>query len=336
MDIKKMNNQDVPSMGAAIPWRYYFKWYGSKNNQVQAVADSIAGTERCINTDDGSIDWTVSSASVCVDGGGAWDVPKACFLAQPLRLTDEQVQTIQSGYPNPNPVQESAIKTLINSDIGVGETYLIIPFEGCGGDGNKDKDIADVANSCFGNAGNHTLEALDGDFENLGSVPQCGGMHALYDGGKWDWTVGVYDEFKEFSAPLGLDPTNGYDGTSAIKGVHLNWCSGANMHFDIGMDTPMWESEENAGSIRQTNAASNIFMRYKRHVCAVPDGRDKLNIEAPPPPWSVARASSGNAKPCSGHSCADPADCRSKWGSCGKTDLYCNASSIWTSSCPTT
>jgi hypothetical protein len=164
-----------------------------------------------------------------------------------------------------------------------------IPFEGCGGDGihSENLTIPDVANTCIGSITdtNTMLQALKGDFSNVDSE-KCKGLKALWDNGKWEWNKTVYDNFKNYSSPLGLDPTYGYNGKQYKKGGHLNWCSGANMHFDIGMDTPLWEYEPNADKIKTTNAGSNIIMRYKRHVCAPPKSSsiDTLDISAPPQP----------------------------------------------------
>lgn len=267
MDIKKMNSELVPSMGAAIPWRYYFKWYGSKKNQTQAVADSIAGTPRCINAD-GAIEWTMTKDNC----DGKWEVPKACFLAQPISLNDDQLKSITTNYPNYKENDEVELKKMVQQgDVGVGDVYLIIPFEGCGGDG-KD-GIPDVANTCFGSiTDGKTLTNIltkknnNEDFEKLKNNEKCKGLYTLWDNGNWDWNETVHTDFMKYSAPLGLENSNYNKNGSG----HLNWCSGASMHFDIGMDKPLWVGGPDSESITTTNAPSNIFMRYKRHECKPP------------------------------------------------------------------
>lgn len=267
-------------MGAAIPWRYYYKWYGGKPNQIQAVADSIAGTSRCIIGEEGvdqSIDWEVTNEEDCKKKG-TWAIPEACFLAQPIHLTDSEVQTLLSGYPNPKSTQMDAVKSLVRKpSIGAGDTYLIIPFEGCGGDGSAKEKIPDVANSCFNSLTRGDLiNALNGTFTKIDGAkhPHCGGLLALWDRGAWGWNENVYNNFQLYSAPLGLD---GYKTPSS---GHLNWCSGANMHFDIGMDQPLWMTNSSNGTITETNAPSNIFMRFKRHRCTTPNG-DAIDVKAP-------------------------------------------------------
>ena len=315
-------------MGAAVPWRFYFKWYGGKSNQIQAVADSIAGTKRCLINDGlhQSIDWRIGSEAGCTSKNSVWDIPEACFLAQPMQLNANDIGTIQSGYPNPTIEQSKAIKKLVNKkSVGIGDTYLIVPFEGCGGDGitSKQLDIPDVANSCFGSIESNTdlIDALNGEFTNISTAdyPKCQGLRALWDEGEWEWNSNVYENFKNYSSPLGLDPNNGYNGQKASDGGHLNWCSGANMHFDIGMDTPLWENatQDITNKITQTNARSNIFMRYKRHRCVTPSGDNNIDVKAPPMPGGYVACPppySDGVGVCAKGACGDSASCMCEVG----------------------
>ena len=387
VDIKKLNvtyvDKDDPTkniyrMGAAVPWRYFFKWYGSKANQAEAVAKSMQG-EKWYNYK------TKSN-----------EVPKACFLAQPINKYPDQLHVDEHNPHNPDAINmpSCGVPLDINSPDIVAKTkpqnndettskeypeYLIVPFEGCGGDSNANGDIA---NSCFGNEALNIDQAvglLNGDFSEsniVGTGDTCKGMQVLWDNGKWDWkkkdindkdvdktcipksfpsggynkckstssnisdtwcvencskddpspscssdpcncvwhtsptdlktpcsglnetecnnktiiniaytsdgridndevnicTWGgntVKEDFLKYSAILGVSEQTQYGRDANHKG-HVNWCSGQNMHFDIGMDNPMWTSFDTKNSnsgIAQTNATSNIMMRYKRVRC---------------------------------------------------------------------
>ena len=154
-----------------------------------------------------------------------------------------------------------------------------MPFEGCGGDGNIYKGIADIMNTCVTAITNTTalIEALyHGDWSsicdaNSSSLAVCGGMCTLYNN-TWDWNSTVRQEFVPFSAPLAINippPLAPRNETF----THLNWCSGQNMHFDIGMSGSQiyWNiiggKTNNIYEFAGTD--SNIMMRYKRVRCDI-------------------------------------------------------------------
>jgi hypothetical protein len=70
------------------------------------------------------------------------------------------------------------------------------------------------------------------------------------------------------SATFAIDPTTG-DHTESQDTA--NWCSGNNMHFDMALTCPYWMffADGNLGNIKTTNAASNIFVRWKRVPCNI-------------------------------------------------------------------
>jgi hypothetical protein len=320
-----MNDTSIPSMGAAVPWRFYFNWYGSKANQLKAVKDSIDGIKHCI-TPSGKIDWD-KTQKTCK---GTWDVPKACFLAEPLKNSVKGELLNAIGQTPTAYIQKTQfgddtnqdIKKIIQTDeAGIGKTYLIIPFEGCGGDGSGKDGIKDVANSCFGVTGSETLDVLNGELDKVKDIQQCNGLRALWDNGNWDWNKTVYENLQPYSAPIGIA------NYTKIGGTHLNWCSGGNMHFDIGMDSPLWEDLQNNKEIFTTNASSNIVMRYKRAVCKPPpdaenkklritvsDGGGVCSCDTGNLTWwcsgkSVGTPNDINGQPCvanSGNTCCTP------------------------------
>jgi len=126
VDIKKINNANVPRMGAAIPWRYYYKWYNGKEGQLEAVGKSAVGNS------------TV----------------KACFLAQPIRVPPANINgtTDIGSFCTDNCIDindDNIAATYGNGSMAQQfPKYLIMPFEGCGGDGDRNKGIDDVMNTC--------------------------------------------------------------------------------------------------------------------------------------------------------------------------------------------
>ena len=242
--ITKLNDPTAPRMGAAVPWRFYYKWYGSKTNQTEMVAESIQGKV---------------------------DV-NACFLAQPISKYPDQISGQTDGLGE---FCDKDCTDINSADIAAKDedgkpypAYLIVPFEGCGGDCKPvgGKPVPDCANTCFGKSGQGVRKELNGDFSEAPAyAPYCDAMNILWDDGKWDWNEQIKTAFLEKSQPFGVAPDTGYG-----RNVHKrsNWCSGQNMHFDMGMDNPYWV-KLGMGNIAQTNAPSNIIMRYKRVRCDI-------------------------------------------------------------------
>jgi hypothetical protein len=265
-------------MGAAVPWRYYYKWYGGKKQQIEAVGKSAEGDP---------------------------DSKPACFLAQPINVLANKIKgntdETQSFCDGSDCIDINDDKIAATQSNGQPyPKYLIMPFEGCGGDGKG--NIPDLSNSCFGAPGLSSTQLIsylnDGNYADANTVPQCAGMYALWDNGKWDWNDNVKNNFLKYSMPLGVSKESEYGKKSGTQ--HLNWCSGQNMHFDIGMDTPLWE-DLGMGNIAQTNAPSNIMMRYKRVPCDAYGKIDHTTLQGP-----------NTGKSCDGK----PTPCWSAWGGC--------------------
>jgi hypothetical protein len=266
--IKKINDPTAPRMGAAVPWRFYFKEYGSKKNQTAMVAESIRG-------------------NIHVD---------ACYLAQPISKYPDQISGQTDGLGE---FCKSKGCTDINSaEIAAKDdkgkpypAYLIVPFEGCGGDCKP--PVPDCANTCFAapSSAAEQIQLLSGNFSNAPS-PQCDAMSVLWGNGTWEWNTEVRNEFLKYSQPLGVSQQTDY-GRKVDK--RSNWCSGQNMHFDIGMDTPYWV-QHGMGNIAKTNANSNIIMRYKKVPCDI---------------WGTFEADAkGDSGAGEGEKCNGDADCK--------------------------
>eukprot|EP01135_Chromosphaera_perkinsii_P010493 Nk52_evm3s2152 gene=Nk52_evmTU3s2152 len=243
--IKLLNDPNVPRLGAAIPWRFYCGEYHSKQAQTEAVVGSI-------------------------NGSGV----KACYLAQPISAYPGQISKTNDGAPLFCKGDAECVD--INSpDIaakdGSGKAfpaYLIVPFEGCGGDCKEGTPAhPDCFNTC---AGASFVNAIECAFDKTSNVPQCGAMNALYANGSWAWNSQVERDFMEFSNTLAISSVTDYGKEmSGAGGGHVNWCSGQNMHFDVGLDRGFWQwiNENGMGDVATTNSQSNIVMRYSRVAC---------------------------------------------------------------------
>ena len=271
ISIKMINNQEKNRMGAAIPWRFYFLWYKSKKGEVDAVYGSIAGNNS----------------------------EKACFQIQPIRKypnqltgsTDASVLGIESG--GVNNVCKSGCTDINADDKNIAAldsqgnpypVYLVVPFEGCGGNCYK---VADCFNDCVGATGNTAAEVvkiLNGELCDGSTPSSCAGMKVLANCNKgsatWEWNKTVKTNFLKYSCPLGISKNTQY-GQDVSKQTfrsggtcdqHVNWCSGQNMHFDIALTNPYWEAL-NASAKKPpaytVGEGPNIIVRYRRVQCDI-------------------------------------------------------------------
>jgi hypothetical protein len=232
-------------MAAAVPWRVICQQWGSKDKQIEAVVASCMGT--------------VAS--------------KSCWEIQPINQYPNNLVGSNDPYFNNSLLDNFCTENChnINAD-GVAAkysngttypTYLLVPFEGCGG--NCVGSIPDCFNSCAGSDGN-ILNATSCDIGSCqGSA--CTPMKVLWDYGRWRWDTTTSLDFQRYSSPYAISEADDWGRNTSGMG-HLNWCSGQNMHFDIGLTNPYWEAG-GMGDIAVTNANSNILVRYKRVSCNV-------------------------------------------------------------------
>jgi hypothetical protein len=277
---KLINNPTIPSMGAAIPWRFIFNEYGTggggnldtgKKGQIITVVKSLRG------------DYKPSDTKITKE-------QKACYMIQPINCSPHEITDI-----NDDNIAATVTKNGTKQKF---PEYLIIPFEGCGGN-CIGADCSDCFNKCYGSTNYDTKNAIFGDFcsdtGDCSNNPQCNFMNTLKKNGKlkeqykytgtldnsFDKTKSGVDSYSiDFINKLtstatpcmsnifAVDPTTGYHTDE--KGT-ANWCSGNNMHFDMAMTCPYWMFFANGdlGDIQTTNAASNIFVRWKRVPCNI-------------------------------------------------------------------
>lgn len=255
--IDHINSDANKRMGGAVPWIELCNKYGSKQNQVQTTVDSAAGTNPA----------------------------KACYLVQPINKYPDQISGITDPlFPNaPQCDPTKGACTDINDPTlqatdSTGkpfDTFLIIPYEGCGGDCNvTDGSGADCINDCVASQ-NPTYsreDAINGGLCQWNKLqnPLCDAAKVLYNDGNWGWNDTIKQNFLKYSRPIAISPDTDYGRniTKAAGSGHANFCSGQNMHLDMANTTPYWTLNPNGmGDIAQTSANTNILLRYKRVPC---------------------------------------------------------------------
>jgi hypothetical protein len=229
-------------MGAAIPWRIFCKTYGSRQNLLDTIGSILY---------DGKI-----------------DTGKNCYEIQPISVAPSQLKQgsfDKSGYQNaPYDINDFSI---IAKDVDGNDypTYIIYPYEGCGGDC---KQCPDCFNSCVATLPYQDLiNTLNCDFENI-DTQCCDGMKTLW---KNNWDPNNASEFLQYSAPFAINEQGNFQDA---QGGKLNWCSGINYHFDIAMNQPLWANikpnDMNGPFSQSKGDLNNIIVRYRKIPCPNP------------------------------------------------------------------
>jgi hypothetical protein len=237
-----INKSENRWMGAAIPWRVICKMYGSRQNLLDTLGPILYE--------------------------GKQDTQKNCFEIQPISVSPNQLK--QGSFDRKAFGQKFDIndKDIIALDDKGNEypTYIIFPYEGCGGD-CKTSDCRDCFNNCYVSVSKEDPSNLNNllkcDLSTI-NTSCCQGMKIL---SKNNWDKNNAKEFVEkASYPLAINDDGNYE-----KADPLNWCSGLNHHFDIAMDTPLWTSikpDDTRGPFRQNKGdLNNIIVRYRRINC---------------------------------------------------------------------
>ena len=250
---KKISKQ-ANTMGGAVPWPIIARTYGNRTEYINAIINSATGA-----TSD-----------------------KACYLVQPIKVFPDQVKGVSDGVLmcsdqasciDVNDDGIVATMTLKDGSTKPFPKYLIVPYEGCGGDCNA--TIPDCFNSCS------QITDFVAKFDSTLTDPSCQGVNILSNptqqGTKtWQFDDNVRQEMADAKfdpVAISSDSKYGRDIESILKksyNNHVNWCSGQNMHFDIAKTNPNWITDLPDGAtsnIAQTNAESNIVLRYKRVPC---------------------------------------------------------------------
>lgn len=139
-------------MGAAFPWRWYCKEFGSRQNWLNSIYAV----------------WTLQTQTA-----------DYCFEIQPITVTPNQ---LKQGSYDQQPLTDPNMQSYniwddsivaVQSNGQPYPSYQVVPYEGCGGNCQNFKDCF---NDCFaqGNAGNN---AINCDFGAITPLPaQCNSM----------------------------------------------------------------------------------------------------------------------------------------------------------------
>jgi hypothetical protein len=241
------------TMGAAVPWSVIagYSGYANRKDFLEAIIRSCQG----LPGSDGKIE-------------------EVCYLIEPVskypnEITNGEpfVDVCSSGCTNINDPSLAATITMPDGSKKNFGPYLIVPYEGCGGDCSSEKGVPDCFNSCS------DIQNVIADFKNaVVTNTNCEGVKILMNtvNGVNTWKYDSTIEEKMLAAGFADVPISSktsYGKNIDVLGGHANWCMGQNMHFDIAQDVPDWISDLPPGAtsnIRELNANSNIVVRYRK------------------------------------------------------------------------
>ena len=186
--------------------------------------------------------------------------------------------------------------------------YLIVPYEGCGGDCIIDGVAGDAINSClsvqeyFAKFSQSDAWAAPADLGTCtmplnknATSSTCQQTWELSNNNTWK-PLADYSEFVSDCGDVGLAITaaNGYGANVPTNIKHLNYCSGQNMHMDMAQTSPYWVFDGYGASVYST--ASNIIARYKKVQCDYFGIFDPVDTTCPS--WATLQPKNGTMGAC--------------------------------------
>ena len=174
------------------------------------------------------------------------------------------------------------VATVVDNNTGKGyfaPAFLIVPYEGCGGDCNK--KLPDCVNSIEPS----TLFKFVGDFnyfngKDCSDVGNAKNLCLMANGDNGDWNINpIYSKSKVQQAMYNKPPTPGTNKANSYFAVtdltdwgtqipsiavkqetkHVNYCSGVNMHFDIAENAPLWSQNIDNGGQYSFDKSVNLI-----------------------------------------------------------------------------
>ena len=281
-----INSETIPvfgPMGGAIPWTVYAKNHPNRLDLINSIINS-----------------TNPPSGTTPD--------KSCYIIQPLCKYPKDLLNI-----NTSAKSVSTNKSFVNSpdsvatfkDTKTGQEYfspafLIVPYEGCGGDcSTKYPDCANTCKDIQNYVANFNVYKKTNCSDTSQVDPSCQALCYLSQGDKPSgaWNINpFYDESvvqqalydrpvrkEKFTA---LEPQNAYLGVTdltdwganipALAAIspnngHINYCGGMNMHFDMAEDSPLWCQNVGSGnrldygrmvSLNHTEVSVNTVVRW--------------------------------------------------------------------------
>lgn len=276
------------TMGGAIPTGYVATAYGSRTEWLNSI---------------------IKSANTPITDPNA---PPACYEIQPVSVYPNQISGGADDwlqFCTGAECKDINDPTIGASYTGAGgtktdyPTYLIVPYEFCGGNcATNEAELAINGVDCFNDCSN--IQELITDFGTTTGGEYCD-ISNLMAANRWDAT-----QYMDETTPLNLYGVGiaspdygtppGVVDRAAKTGARLNWCSGQNMHFDIAQTTPLWlgglPTDKNPPPAIPTSANSNlvtttgdtqIVVRYRRVPC---NKNGQFDVSAPPPGYASGDA----------------------------------------------
>lgn len=269
--------------GAAIPWPIVMNY-------------DFPGGQR------GRKAW-IQSATLQAQGQLPGSQP-LCYMVQPMKSGT-------SPYTPDGQLSNFDDNTLLaTSKTGENYVYLIAPFEGCGGDAQNAVLASDCFNSCpdvqmVVNSAGIATDQWKAAMNQLCASPdpKCAPVCSLWNGTGFtvitpttaaETPASGYNFVKGGSCTIGVSLATDYMRTSVQQGNnwvmsnwdvnvpassscgHINYCSGANAHFDIAASSDgfgfIWLDQYDAANLQNSfgdGSGSNILMRWTPASCDV-------------------------------------------------------------------
>jgi len=255
------------TMGAAIPVNYVAAGFGSRTEWVNAI---IASANTPTGQTAAPVCYEIQPISAYPDqlSGGSEDWLGFCTGSDCKAVNDDSIVASYTGTDGSTTEYPS---------------YLIIPYEFCGGNCATNFYNLNEGPDCINSCGN--VQQMITNFDTVPATdvnghPNHCDIANFMSANRWDSSK-YLDEVTPLNY-FGLGITAPDYGRAASARAHetagiLNWCSGQNLHFDIAQTTPLWlggvpgdinpPPTDNTGNIAQTTADSNILVRYRRVPC---------------------------------------------------------------------
>jgi hypothetical protein len=263
---------------AAMPWPQYFKNYHDRTAWIEAVNDSAKGlsdAKVCYEMQYVSTTADKISVKSAVDAGV--DDPNYPTVYNPIDDDGFPCATKTAGGDCID-INDDKLLPALDKDGKPYPTFLIVPFELCGGDGNK--DFGDVLNTVSNiNVLNADYGKIsDVDIDPLSNDPSVQCMKAIYDKGNFNWSEATKNNL--FDAKCASRSVSAESKYGKVTGSlepyigHANSCTGANMHSDqmnaglIMKDGGSWP----AGSKRPPQdlaSGGGAMLRYRPVPCSI-------------------------------------------------------------------
>ena len=242
------------TMGAAVPWNVICK-YGSRLNWMNAI---------------------IGSATGLTNGS------KPCFAIQPIQKYPDEVTGLFCSGSSCSDINKDNLAATAN-----GTTlpeYLIIPYEGCGGDWNPTSSNTPssecVDKDCINDCSTGNIAGLLSSCTIPYDDGSCGVAYTMAAN---HWNASVYVPLikgygpNKIGYPVGISNETNY-GRNVVNSAEspscqrVNYCTGQNLHFDIALNdpdtqNPLWVALNSLNVAKMADAPWNIIVRYKQVEC---------------------------------------------------------------------